>query len=268
MRKRVFLIVPIVMFLQSCNSQVATMYSFSYFEGTPVRELARAVEREDTTLIKRLAIDKRIDINYKEKKYDGNTLLITAVSNGKLRSVRALLELGADINYVNNSGKAAIHSACNFPSREAKSLEILKLLLDFSANPNHIQYGTGVNKGYVTTPLTLATYDSACANLLLKRGADLYFKANNIFIVWDEALLSSAGDGIFFLNDIIIKKKAKVPKVISYDVNNSPNDIFGYLQPDKFSQDPYNTKEKSKARNDILLYLKQIDFPTQQVYRD
>jgi hypothetical protein len=256
------------MILTRCQTQVATMFKFSYFENTPISSLAKAVEREDSESIIGLASKKNIDINFKESVYVGNTLLITAVSNGKVKAIRTLLEVGADVNSINNAGQSAITVACNHPSKEKHSYEIIRLLLEFGANPNQIEHGTGDRKGYITTPLTLAIEDRSCANLLLQKGANLYFKFKNTYLVWDRALRSSPGDGILLLRDLIVKKKMQIPVVISYDVEGKPNDIFSYLAPEQFVDDPFETHAKAVARNQIETFLKKISFPAYQSFSD
>ena len=72
------------------------------------------------------------------------------------------------------------------------------------------------------------------------------------------------GDGIFFVRELIIDKKINIPLNISYGVDKIPNDIFHYLNSDIFPKDA----SKIKARDEILAYLKQIDFPNNQVYTD
>ena len=83
---------------------------FDQFNNTPLEELAHAVEFQRCKEIRRIvASDKSIDLNYQLKNY-GNTILKIAIINKKKRSVKTLLELGADPNFVNFLGRTCLSS--------------------------------------------------------------------------------------------------------------------------------------------------------------
>ena len=78
---------------------------------------------------------------YKEEKF-GETLLMIAVWTNKLRSVKALLQLGANPNEPNDTLRNFGRNAVLFASEsKIPSPEILQLLLDYGGNPNSIECG-------------------------------------------------------------------------------------------------------------------------------
>ena len=75
---------------------------FRLFQGTVAWDLAKAVEDQNVTEIKRQVLSLKVPVDYKEEKF-GGTLLMIAVRTNKLRSVKALLELGANPNEPNDT---------------------------------------------------------------------------------------------------------------------------------------------------------------------
>ena len=116
-------------------------YDFRLFQGTVAWDLAKAVEDQNVTEIKRQVLSLKVPVDYKEEKF-GGTLLMIAVRTNKLRSVKALLELGANPNEPNdtlhNFGRNAVFFASKFNEPSPK---ILQLLLDYGGNPNSTECG-------------------------------------------------------------------------------------------------------------------------------
>ncbi|EKX97412.1 ankyrin repeat protein, partial [Hoylesella saccharolytica F0055] len=114
---------------------------FRLFQGTVAWNLAKAVEDQNVTEIKRQVLSLKVPVDYKEEKWN-QTLLMMAVSSNKIRSVKCLLALGASPNEhddsVNSLGETPIIVAARFPSISPK---ILQLLLDYGGNPNSIECG-------------------------------------------------------------------------------------------------------------------------------
>lgn len=114
---------------------------FRLFQGTVAWDLAKAVEDQNVTEIKRQVLSLKVPVDYKEEKWS-QTLLMMAVSSNKIRSVKCLLALGASPNEhddsVNSLGETPIIVAARFPSISPK---ILQLLLDYGGNPNSTECG-------------------------------------------------------------------------------------------------------------------------------
>lgn len=99
-----------------------------FFQGKEL-ELARAIEREDVTEIRTLAVG--VDLNTKARQ--DMTLLIYAMMNEKFVSVSELVRLGAkpDENIIEGIGTALDYAFHN------KDLRYLRVLLDGGLSPDH-----------------------------------------------------------------------------------------------------------------------------------
>ena len=90
--------------------------------------------------------------------------LCEACEEGRVDTVRALIELGADVNYKDRDGQTALHHAASF-SKEQEAVEMTGLLVAAGADVN------AVNESG-TAPLHFAQH-AACVDLLVDAGADL-----------------------------------------------------------------------------------------------
>lgn len=153
---------------------------FRLFQDTPAWELAKAVKWQDTTEIRRQVQELKVPIDFQEEKYD-RTLLMLSVLNSKEKSIKALLELGANPNLSEDSyqynGDNSVIMACEYPYNSSK---ILNLLLLYGGNPNSISKGVyksssdGNISPYRETPLHLAAQsDIENLKLLINAGADV-----------------------------------------------------------------------------------------------
>ena len=90
--------------------------------------------------------------------------LLQASCDGRVDAVRALLELGADVNCKDRSGMTPLHHAFN-RSQTLAAVWVARLLLAAGADPNAVD-------GELRTPLHWVRH-SACVDLLVDAGADL-----------------------------------------------------------------------------------------------
>jgi len=112
---------------------------YRLFKRTPIWELAKAVQEQNTNMINKLIVDKKQDLNYQEPKY-GSTLLMLTILNNHFRSFETLLELGADINiYDSYNGSSAVIYAADVD--EIAGVNFLNSLIQKGANPNDVQDG-------------------------------------------------------------------------------------------------------------------------------
>ncbi|WP_314244737.1 ankyrin repeat domain-containing protein [Empedobacter tilapiae] len=155
---------------------------YRLFQDTPLWDLAKAVEDENVTLINQLITKKKRSIDYKEPKF-GNTLLMLAIENNDYKSVKALLDLGANPNLADNyRGATPMHDAA-----KNKDPKYLKLLIEYNGDPNIIENKPITEEDQVReTPLILAiSYNSGNnlekVKLLVKAGADINFFKEGIF---------------------------------------------------------------------------------------
>ena len=155
---------------------------YRIFKDTPAWDLAKAVRDADTAEIRYQILEKKIPVNYQEQKY-GESMLSIATYQNNIKSVKKLLELGADPNLyvdtINRSGQNPVIEACFF--NEEKSIEILKLLLDYGGDPNSVTKGITKNGKY-SFPFRQTALEAASRNgniakikLLLNYGADVNF---------------------------------------------------------------------------------------------
>ena len=253
MKIQLFLICILISTLPACSQSSGPGYQFSLFNDTQNADLAKAVEKEDTLEIKNLIAES--DVNFREPKY-GVTLLELAIANGKLRSVKTLLEEGADINISDFSNSKPIHEATKFINETKNSVEILDLLLQYGANPNDtaLQNNTGFFDFYI--PLMGAVKNIECTKLLLKYNANLYIKKDSSYLIWERFLEDDTNDGIYVARYLIIDRQMAIPNPITYSIpNKNPLDIFYFLKKENFRKD----SSKEKTKQEIIEYLNKAD---------
>lgn len=251
-----------------CSQNRSLGYEFDLFKNTPNWKLAKAIENEDVDQIVTILKDVNVKINLQEPKY-GQTLLMLAVGNDKLKSVKILLEHGAEQNILDSLKKAPIHEVTDLSMEKKHRVEILNLLLQYGANPNNllVRYDRkGDTMPYITTPLKNAIGDLACTKVLLEHGADIYLKIRKNYSVWSDLLVldSKIHQNIFVAKYIIVDMQLLVPNPLSYHpLTNEPINALFLLEKHRV----YNDPEKQKAKDAILDYLQKIDFPNNGVYK-
>jgi len=151
MNKVFVALLGVVLFFTSCSSDDGNHnyigMDYRIFNDTPAEELARAVNKQNIGKIRQLVLEQGVDVNYQEPRY-GNTVLMNAIMNWDNKSVRTLLDLGADPNLytdtINGPGENSILIACQWNTRSS----VLELLLKYGADPN------SCTKGYQTNGRT------------------------------------------------------------------------------------------------------------------
>lgn len=154
---------------------------YRIFKDTPAWNLAKAVRDADTAEISHQILEKEIPVNYQEQKF-GESMLSIATYQNNIKSVKKLLELGADPNLyedtIDGNGYNPVIKACTF---ESISVDILKFLLDYGGNPNSVSKGVNKN-GDIVHPLRISAMEAAAFSgeiekikVLLNYGADINF---------------------------------------------------------------------------------------------
>ena len=152
-------------------------YDLRGYQGTPVWDLAKAVYDEDIDEIYHQVQDKKVPIDYREP-VKGRTLLLFAACKYKPRSVKALLDLGADPNARDSfRGSTPLLTACRYND----STEVVKLLLSYGADPNIIEKINNDTSSWYNSyafPLYWAIGHENFENvkLLIASGADIHLK--------------------------------------------------------------------------------------------
>jgi len=122
--------------------------------------------------------------------------LLFAVSSGDYKKVEELIDVGADIHFVDELSKSALHYAVENDHRQ-----LVHFLLSKGADVNaHLSDSAG------DTPITIAAYQGhyAISKLLLKAGANPYISAWMGNDALDYALRHEAVDGKS-IKELIIK---------------------------------------------------------------
>lgn len=158
--------------ISSCSPSVLDE-RLKRFKGE-YRELAIAVEKEDTLAIKKRIKLKGLDVNYHEPDF-GETLLMWAVQNGKYKSCKVLLELGADPNTKSFDSKT---SALMFSAEKYNTSKYLNLLLSYGGNANDSSDFQGTN--FLRTPLIAASSSRLkSVKILIKNGANINYVSHH-----------------------------------------------------------------------------------------
>lgn len=247
-----------------CSQDFGPGYSFELFRNTPNWDLAKAVKNENEKEIRKLIKERRLNIDLQESKF-GNTLLLLAIGNDKLIATKVLLEEGANVNVTDSEMNKPIHEATHFLTLKSHSFEILKLLIQYGANVNDTLIkidGKDTIKFYV--PLMGAKESFKCAKLLLDNGANPYVKVGGTYFIWRFIDGGKRDESIFFTKYLIVDKKMLIPNPIDFSMPyNVPLDIFYFLNKENMNYD----LKKEKAKNEIISYLKKINFPTDHFYK-
>lgn len=255
----------ILIFVISFNCASCQIYDpgFDYrnFDNTPVEKLARAVQDDDIDEINRLIKEKKMDVNYQDKKF-GNTLLSLALVNQNITTVEALLKLGANPNIFggkNNSNPFIDAIEYTYPARTCDASKI-RLLIKYGADVNAITNDT-LNE--LTMTALMHACEEGCIDVvkaLVENGADINKWTKN------EAngpiTLSLIQDNIEIAKYLIVDKKADIPKCVlirEANINYVGEPETRLTITDMLLEDDYNQQpSKQKAKEEILIYLKKI----------
>jgi uncharacterized protein len=180
---------------------------YRLFQGTPVWNLAKAVQDEDTDKIKKIVNEEKVNIDYQEAKF-GETLLMVTMRNKQYNSCKTLLELGADPNKHDTcNGSTAMIEAAGVQRYRGDNTQFLKLMLAHGGNPNEEE--TGKRREGNTTrenPLLVACSDVdqsvsplGKVKVLVKAGANVNYKNEFNNFPFREALILDHYDVVLYL---------------------------------------------------------------------
>lgn len=156
-------------------SELSSM-DYRLFQNTPAWELAKAVQDEDTGKIDKIVVENPRIINYQDFKY-GNTLLMLTIMNQQLKSFKALLRRGADVNTHNTfDGTSPLIEAC---ASKYYNIIFAQILIEYGSNVNDIEIGK--RRQGNSTRLTPLIASSKTGNLdlvrfLVSKGADVNYQ--------------------------------------------------------------------------------------------
>lgn len=149
---------------------------YRLFQNTPAWELAKAVEDENTEQIDKIVSENPELINYQESKY-GETLLMLTIMNQQLKSFKALLINGADVNIHDTfDGTSPLIMAC---SSEFYNITFAKTLIEYGADVNDVETGERRKENSTRlTPLIAASQTGRLdlVRFLVSKGADVNYQ--------------------------------------------------------------------------------------------
>ncbi len=198
-----------------------TGFDFKSFDGTPVQELARAVQDEDLEEMERLVEICKAKIDYLDPEF-GHSLLMSSVANNLEKASVKLLELGANPNLrsriTENKDSSYIDTpmfiACNnIITNNLCETSILESMIKYGGNVNdkiRVKY-EGANYDVYDSPL-LEACSGKCLEIvkvLVDSGADVnsYDYQEGIGPI----TTSIIHDQMAIVRYLIIERKAKIP---------------------------------------------------------
>lgn len=261
MGNKIFVLFCGIIFLQSCNTtNYLPAFDFKLFSNSPVKELAKAVEKEDVQKINQILKDTLIKVDYQEQKF-GHTLLMLAIANNKIKSVEALLKNSANptLSTKNKEDNSWSIATENYP--DLCDTSILSLLADFNNDINFIQNidrveNNGMHSIVKRTLLMIAVRNDcyAISKFLIDKGANI-----NEYTYYDgygaitEAIIQN---NINIAKYLIINKGAIIPEYCYIRDKNGKNEEK-LTVTDLLNEQQYDKGTKNyKLREEIINYLK------------
>jgi len=230
-----------------CNTKTP-IHNTGVYSGN-YEKLIIAINKEDTTDIRKIVIDNNLNVNHRDSKY-GISLLAWTIYNRKLNSTRCLLTLGANPNQKDST--IEIVPPITIAAGIDTTSKFLKLLLDFGANANETAGNIKNVQFTESTPLNAAAATSLeNVKLLVDRGADINYSPFSNFLPVTTALLNHKIDVARYL---VIEKEADVQKVFTIRENNDTAKIDKLLRLNVFELNTVQYKEKME----IVAYLKKL----------
>lgn len=263
-------IIPIIVcffVLNSCQKGLPA-FRFSNFIGTEAETISKAIEVEDIETIRNEIKQKKVSVNFEDKKYEVS-LLELAVVNYKKEAFEELLKLGADPNIENHSCESILISAIDY--NDKCDLYFVERLLDYGAdiNPKLFKKCTGFPNDPICETIMIYndsdTYE--CGFKILKlltsklNDPKILFMYNNSEDYQGNIVFNclSSNINMVLLKYLIVDLKYEVPKdiyingTVLYGMDGSGyRNLVDILVRKEFV---FEDLEREKAKNDILSYL-------------
>lgn len=165
------------------------LLSISLFANNGWNKLHEAIFAKEYSKVKELVNKENVNVSTSAGLYP----IHIAVKVDATDIVQLLIEHGADVDSIDNEGRAALHYAVQYQNKE-----LILLLLKNEANPN-------VQNKYGITPLHQAAYSSTIdiVKMLVMFGADPKIKNSNGNTAYDLAKAKKHGYIETYLKDEI-----------------------------------------------------------------
>lgn len=225
--KKTVLILIVLIFFTSCAANVEQeKYNFENFRETPLWALAQAVKANQAKDIKRILKSKKLNIDFKDSKYE-QTLLALSIQNKKSEAFIELLKAGANPNVFLGKLKDETPLIDAINTTIGCDLFYVDNLLKYGANPN-LEIKNPRPSHYFADSFPLISsinVDKNCLDLvklLVDNGANInscykqgYVKSCDGVI--DECLISH---NMKALKYFVIEKQIKIPDTLSTVARN------------------------------------------------
>jgi len=267
MKKKVYFLIFSLFVLFSCENKKPA-FRFSNFYNTKAEKISKSIEQNDTISIIKEIKAKRVNINFKDKKYE-ISLLTLAMMNNKKESFNKLLELGANPNSNNSYCVGPLNTAIRYNIN--CDIYFIKKLLNYGADISP-KFFKKCNSHYAYDPIVetiMYHYEEdkiECQFKILKllssklNNPNLLFKYNDSINYRQNIVYRclSTHKNIPALKYLIINLKLKIPEKIFIDGTVFPN-FHGYMSLKEILQNKAFVFEHSpyreKAKQEILAYL-------------
>ncbi len=264
MKKLILLLVLCSSLVQCQEDNPNLEYRFDNFKDTPVGELAEAVRKNDTFLIREIIENKKVDVNYKEPNY-GLSLLVISIANDKREAFQALIKYGASVNDICGKSFKTTPLLTAILFSENCNTFYVEHLLKNNCNVNYV-----LNNGFISedkyneeTPLfesvsKLSDEGFFCdkmSQVLIENGANVNqknyidpFKEKKSII--DICLIHK---NLFLLYYLFKEDLVEVPKEIELETIDGIEkvNLIEYLKSEEFNF-PYAAPDYRKKRNELI----------------
>lgn len=254
----------------SCNYEKPP-FRFSNFDKSPAENTAKAIKKNDREAIREEILNKQVNIDFQDEKYEVS-LLVLALVNNKKEAFNELLSLGANPNIDNSYCVSPLISAIRY-NRNC-DLYFVERLLDNCADITPMLFNKCNNFTHDPITETILHYNDEnkikCGLQILKllttklNYTDLLFLYNNPEDYHENIVYNclNTNKNLSVLKYLIVDLKYKVPENIYIDGTVLLN-YQGYksleeiLKSREFSFNESN-RFRQKAKEEILNYLEKI----------
>ena len=265
--KRYIYIMVFIFIFTSCKYEKPA-YRFSNFYGTSAENIAKAIEEEDIKIIRKEILQKKVNVDFEDEKYEVS-LLTLALANNKKKAFEELLNLGANPNIENKSCISPLISAIR--NNKDCDLFFIKKLLNNGAsiNPEFFKKCNYFTNDPIVETINYYIEEKQikCGLEILKVLASKFNKEDLLYIYNDSRDYQanvvynclSTHKNLIALKYLIVDLRYKVPEKIFIDGtvllnNHGFKSLREILESNEFvfNNSPY----REKAKKEILKYLK------------
>lgn len=215
------------------------------YKSTEAWKLANCVQKENIDCIVQICKAEPGLLNFQDPKH-GYSILHWAIYNGRVKSTKTLIRLGADPNLQSYSGNSAFVRAC----AAYETSEFAELMIAHGADVNAVgKFEGGLP---LRTPLIAASKARLeTVKLLIHHGADVNYVYKGVY----DALSSALREGKMDIAEyLIFEANADVTRVYGLNLTGTPMDLAYKLRFLVFPLDSEEYRIKMKIVNHICQF--------------